>query len=40
MKIDGVAHVMLTVSNLEACFPSYEKLRMYIGLKPMIALAR
>ena len=36
MEINGVAHVMLTVSNFEACFPFYEKLLMYLGLRPVI----
>ena len=36
MEINGVAHVMLTVSNFEACFPFYEKLLTYLGLKPVI----
>jgi catechol 2,3-dioxygenase-like lactoylglutathione lyase family enzyme len=36
MEINGVAHVMLTVSNFEACLPFYEKLLTYLGLKPVI----
>ena len=36
MEINGVAHVMLTVSNFEACLPFYEKLLAYLGLKPVI----
>ena len=36
MEINGVAHVMLTVSNFEACFPFYERLLMYLGLKPVM----
>ena len=36
MEINGVAHVMLTVSNFEACYPFYEKLLMYLGLKPVM----
>src|SRR5580698_3071776 len=36
MEINGVAHVMLTVSNFEACFPFYEKLLTYLGLKPVM----
>jgi catechol 2,3-dioxygenase-like lactoylglutathione lyase family enzyme len=32
MEINGVAHVMLTVSNYEACVPFYEKLLPYLGL--------
>lgn len=40
MEINGVAHVMLTVSNFEACLPFYEKLLPYLGLKPMIKSAQ
>src|ERR1700674_3416090 len=36
MEINGVAHVMLTVSNFDACLPFYEKLLTYLGLKPVI----
>ena len=36
MEINGVAHVMLTVSDFEACLPFYEKLLTYLGLKPVI----
>ncbi|HEY6300479.1 MAG TPA: VOC family protein, partial [Candidatus Binatus sp.] len=36
MEINGMAHVMLTVSNFEACFPFYEKLLTYLGLKPVM----
>ena len=36
MEINGVAHVMLTVSNFEACVPFYEKLTKFLGLKPVI----
>ena len=36
MEINGVAHVMLTVSNFEACFPFYEKLLVYLGMKPVM----
>jgi catechol 2,3-dioxygenase-like lactoylglutathione lyase family enzyme len=36
MEINGVAHVMLTVSNFEKCRPFYEKLLTYLGLKPVI----
>jgi catechol 2,3-dioxygenase-like lactoylglutathione lyase family enzyme len=33
MEINGVAHVMLTVSNYEACVRFYEKLLPFLGLK-------
>ena len=36
MDINGVAHVILTVSNFEKCFPFYEKLLTYLGLKAVI----
>jgi catechol 2,3-dioxygenase-like lactoylglutathione lyase family enzyme len=35
MEINGVAHVMLTVSNFEACLPFYEKLLPFLGLRPV-----
>jgi catechol 2,3-dioxygenase-like lactoylglutathione lyase family enzyme len=36
VEINGVAHVMLTVGNFEACLPFYEKLTAFLGLKPVI----
>ncbi|MDO8433577.1 MAG: VOC family protein [Candidatus Binatus sp.] len=36
MEINGVAHVMLTVGNFDACLPFYEKLLPYLGMKPVI----
>ena len=36
MEINGVAHVMLTVSDFDKCMPFYEKLLEFLGLKPMI----
>jgi catechol 2,3-dioxygenase-like lactoylglutathione lyase family enzyme len=36
MEINGVAHVMLTVSDFEKCLPFYEKLLPFLGLKPVI----
>lgn len=36
MEINGVAHVMLTVSNFEQCFSFYEKLLEFLGMKPVI----
>ena len=35
MEINGIAHVMLTVSNFEACLPFYEKLLPFLGLRPV-----
>ena len=36
MEINGIAHVMLTVSDFEACEPFYKKLLVFLGLKPVI----
>jgi catechol 2,3-dioxygenase-like lactoylglutathione lyase family enzyme len=36
MEINGIAHLMLTVSNFEACQPFYERLLIFLGLKPVI----
>jgi len=36
MEMNGIAHVMLTVSNFDACVPFYEKLLTFLGLKPVI----
>ncbi|MGH7779861.1 MAG: VOC family protein [Candidatus Binataceae bacterium] len=37
MEVNGMAHVMLTVSNFERCKAFYEKLLPFLGLKPMIS---
>jgi catechol 2,3-dioxygenase-like lactoylglutathione lyase family enzyme len=36
MEINGIAHVMLTVSNMAACLPFYERLLGALGLRPVI----
>lgn len=36
MEINGIAHVMLTVSDFERCLPFYEKLLGFLGLQPVI----
>lgn len=36
MEINGVAHVMLTVSNFEACVPFYEQMLGFLGLLQII----
>ncbi len=36
MEINGIAHVILTVSNFEKCYPFYEKLLPFLGMKPVI----
>ena len=36
MEINGIAHVMLTVSDMQAALPFYEKLLVFLGLRPVI----
>lgn len=36
MEINGIAHVMLTVSRFEACAPFYRRLLGFLGLVPVI----
>ncbi len=36
MEINGIAHVMLTVSDFERCRPFYRELLALIGLRPVI----
>src|SRR5438093_7945111 len=36
MEINGIAHIMLTVSNFDACLPFYERLLEFLGLRPVI----
>src|SRR5712691_2804697 len=36
MEINGIAHVMLTVSDYEACLPFYEGLLGCLGLQPVL----
>lgn len=38
MEINGIAHVMLTVSDFDACLPFYEKLLAFLGLDPVIKM--
>jgi catechol 2,3-dioxygenase-like lactoylglutathione lyase family enzyme len=38
MEINGIAHVMLTVSDFDACLPFYEQLLVFLGLKPVIKM--
>ena len=38
MEINGIAHVMLTVSNFAACLPFYEALLEFLGLRPVFKL--
>lgn len=36
MEINGIAHVFVTVSNIDACIPFYEKLLHFLGLKTVL----
>jgi len=36
VEINGVAHVILTVSNFEQCLPFYEKLLPFLGMRPVM----
>jgi catechol 2,3-dioxygenase-like lactoylglutathione lyase family enzyme len=36
VEINGIAHVMLTVSDFGACLPFYEQLLTFLGLRPVI----
>jgi catechol 2,3-dioxygenase-like lactoylglutathione lyase family enzyme len=36
MEVNGIAHVMLTVSDFDACLPFYEQLLGFLGLRPVI----
>jgi len=36
MEINGVAHVMLTVSDFDACLPFYERVLTFLGMIPVI----
>ena len=36
MEINGIAHVMLTVSDFDACRPFYAKLLGFLGLRPVV----
>jgi len=36
MEVNGIAHIMLTVSDCDACLPFYERLLVFLGLRPVI----
>ena len=36
MEVNGIAHLMLTVSDFDACAPFYERLLEFLGLRPVI----
>jgi len=38
MEINGIAHVMLTVSDFERCKPFYARILQYMGLKPVMLM--
>jgi catechol 2,3-dioxygenase-like lactoylglutathione lyase family enzyme len=38
MEINGIAHVMLTVGDYDACLPFYEKLLGFLGLRPVFQM--
>ncbi len=38
MEINGMAHVILTVSDYEACLAFYERLLPYLGLRPVMQM--
>ena len=36
MEINGIAHVILTVADFDACLPFYEKLLAFLGMRTII----
>jgi len=36
LEVNGIAHVMLTVGNFDACLPFYEELLGFLGLRPVL----
>jgi catechol 2,3-dioxygenase-like lactoylglutathione lyase family enzyme len=38
MEVNGIAHVMLTVSNFDACLPFYEQVLGFLGLRPVLKM--
>jgi len=36
MEVNGIAHIMLTVSDFDACRSFYERLLVFLGLRPVI----
>ena len=38
MEINGIAHVMLTVSDYDACLAFYERLLPFLGLRPVFQM--
>ena len=38
MEINGIAHIMLTVSDFETCLPFYERLLEFLGMRPVFKM--
>jgi len=38
MEVNGIAHLMLTVGDFEACLPFYERLLGFLGLRPVLKM--
>jgi len=38
MEINGIAHVMLTVSDFDACLPFYEKMLAFLGMRTVLKM--
>jgi len=36
MEVNGIAHVMLTVSDFDSFLPFYEQLLGFLGLRPVL----
>ena len=36
MEINGIAHIFVTVSNIDTCLPFYERLLTFLGMRPVI----
>src|SRR5512139_3584331 len=36
MEINGIAHIFVTVSNVETCLPFYERLLTFLGMRPVL----
>lgn len=39
MEINGIAHLFLTVSDIEKALPFYERLLVFLGMKPVMKSA-
>ena len=36
MEINGIAHIFVTVSNIDTCLPFYEQLLTFLGMRPVM----